>query len=81
MASGQHAVTWDGTDDNGRLLSAGSYSYEIMAVDADGQPVDASTYTSGKVSGVTYANGQAYLLAGALKIPLGSVIQVVETTE
>lgn len=35
MASGHHAVTWDGCDQSGRALPAGTYLYRLSAEDGD----------------------------------------------
>jgi flagellar basal-body rod modification protein FlgD len=76
LGSGDQSVNWDGLDANGQQAPDGSYRYEVMAMDADGNSVDATTFTSGTVSGVYYKNGLAYLVTGDQEIPLGSVVQV-----
>ena len=76
MTAGQHQFEWDGLNQYGQTASDGSYQYEITAVDAEGDTVTATTFTTGTVSGVYYKDGTAYLLTSDQEIPLGNVVQV-----
>jgi flagellar basal-body rod modification protein FlgD len=78
LKAGAQRASWDGTDHEGNKLQDGVYHFEIMAVDVNNEMVDATTFTTGKVSGVTYKNGSSYLLSGEQMIPLGNVIEVTE---
>jgi len=78
MNSGEHSVTWDGTDSEGQKLTAGEYSFEVVATNTNGDLLETTTYTSGKVTGVTFKDGTTYLLLDGLEIPVGSVIKVTE---
>lgn len=81
MTAGEQSVDWDGLDQNGSRVSDGLYNFEVLAVDAENQAIQVSTYTSGKVTGVNYKNGSAYLLANQIEIPLSSVISVAEPVD
>jgi flagellar basal-body rod modification protein FlgD len=78
MSKGQQSIEWDGTDLSGESVPDGTYTFAIMAIDANQEPISASTYTTGLISGVNFRDGSAYLLAGDLEIPMGSVISVTE---
>lgn len=78
LGEGKQIVEWDGTDNGGNTLPEGIYEFEVMAVDANGDKVQTTTYISDKVTGVTFKNGVTYLLAGGMKIPIGDVIEVSE---
>lgn len=81
MVAGEQTVAWDGVDLDGNSAQEGIYSFEVLAVDADDQIVDTTTYTNGKVTGVNYKNGTPYLLANQIEIPLSSVISVAEPAD
>jgi flagellar basal-body rod modification protein FlgD len=81
MTAGEQTVDWDGVTLNGNSVPDGIYEFEILAVDADDQIVDTTTYTNGKVTGVNYKNGVPYLLANQIEIPLSSVISVAEPAD
>jgi len=76
MTAGEQRIQWDGLDHNGQTAPDGTYRYEVMAVDADGNAVNVTSFTTGTVSGVYYKNGIAYLVSADQEIPLGSVVQV-----
>ncbi len=78
MEAGQQQALWDGTDFNGAQAPDGSYRYEAMAMDAEGNNVSVTTFTTGRVTGVYYKNGTAFLMTADQEIPLGNVVQVYE---
>jgi flagellar basal-body rod modification protein FlgD len=61
---GEHDVSWDGRDDAGTPTGDGTYTFEITARDEDGFYVSSNTYISGEVTGITYQDGQPYLMIG-----------------
>lgn len=78
LAAGDHAIAWDGRTSAGGAADAGLYTYEIQAVDADGESLDAQTYVSGTVYSVGYEDDAAYLNLNGRKVPLADVIQVMD---
>lgn len=79
LNAGQQDLTWNGTDSNGNKVSDGVYTFEVLAVDENDETVNTTTFTTGKVSGVTFKNGTPVLLTGNQEIPLSSVIEVAES--
>jgi flagellar basal-body rod modification protein FlgD len=77
MDAGRQTVIWDGTDQNGNTVPDGDYTFEVMAVDAADQKVEAVTYSSGLVEGVTFIEGRTYFLVGNQKIPISDIVEVV----
>lgn len=78
MGAGQQRLEWNGMDYQDRQAATGAYRYEVMAMDADGNNMSVTSFTTGTVSGVYYKNGLAYLLTADQEIPLGDVVQVYE---
>ena len=78
MSEGHQSVRWDGMDYQGRQAPNGSYRYETVSVDSGGKTVAATTFTTGRVSGVYYKNGSAFLVTADQEIPMGNVVQVYE---
>ena len=77
--AGSNMYTWDGKDNNGVQLPAGTYAFYVEAQDASGNPVAAATSTSGAVAGVVYEDGITYLeLEGGLITTLGQIQSVSE---
>ena len=75
---GRYSLEWDGQDAGGNIVPDGEYHYELLATDINGQPVKAQTYMTATVSGVTFNNGNAHLIAGGYEIPLSDVIEVID---
>jgi len=83
LTAGQHTLYWNGSDKDGNQVTDGTYTFEILAADSEGQNIKATTFFSGTVDKVTFENNQAYLISGNQKFALGDVIQVgaPDTTE
>jgi flagellar basal-body rod modification protein FlgD len=77
---GDHAVNWDGRDDAGNMVADGTYTFEITAQDGIGLTVPSNTYISGEVTGITYKNGQPYLMIGDKLLDSNKVVEVTQTT-
>lgn len=72
----RHEWVWDGKDNEGNQVEAGTYTFEVSATGVDGEEVAANTYLRGIVTGVTFEDGITYLLLGEQKIAMGDVIKV-----
>jgi len=78
MNAGSETLAWNGRDDNGNRLAPGSYRFDILAMNATGAMVSASTYNTGTVTGLTMTNGNAGLLVGDTQVNLNQVVKVME---
>ncbi|MFQ5779659.1 MAG: flagellar hook assembly protein FlgD [Nitrospiria bacterium] len=70
-------LSWDGRNQDGNLLPSGGYQYAVAAVDSSGAPVKSTTYSSGRVNGVTYNNGVPYLTVNGENIPAAGLVSVI----
>ncbi len=61
-SAGDLQIVWNGRDDNGTRLPAGEYTYSILAADAEGNPVTASSAVTGKVTAVRYKDGDVLVV-------------------
>lgn len=79
--AGMNTFEWDGTvrDAEGNVvqLEPGDYTYAINASDGESSIVS-TTYSTGRVSGVTYDNDYAQLMVGGKRILPEDVIRVTE---
>lgn len=73
---GLNSSEWDGRDENGNAMPAGTYSVEVAAKNGSGADVGASTRFKGVVSGVTYSNGVPLLEIGTTTVRVGDVVAV-----
>lgn len=74
----QETFTWDGTNDNGSPVDAGTYSIRVDAIGASGEPLETTTVVTGRVTGVETQNGVNFLLVGERAVSIGNVINVTE---
>jgi len=73
---GDASFSWDGRDTSGALLPAGKYTFSVNETPTSGAPVAATTYTTGRIDGVSFVNGVPMLLIGPVSIALSDVISV-----
>lgn len=77
---GQNSIAWDGRDKNGDRLEDGFYTVDITGVDANGEDMTPSTYLEGRVTGVVYRDGSAYLKVNGVEVPLSEVNSIDDPT-
>jgi flagellar basal-body rod modification protein FlgD len=77
--AGKHRFQWDGKGNAGQQLPDGVYRVAVSAVDLDGAPMTAETYSFGRVTSVEIDEAGATLSVGRLKVPLDKVIAIHET--
>lgn len=78
--AGKHTFVWDGRDDSGIRMPDGNYTYEVSALDADGNEVNASEVVSGIVDGLVF-DGEPYISIGGARFPLSAVTEVSPGTQ
>jgi flagellar basal-body rod modification protein FlgD len=76
QGSGTHRAAFDGLDDYGRRLPAGSYTYRVAATDAGGSAVPGVYTGGGQVTGIAVEGNTLMLLLGNQRVPLTSVVSV-----
>jgi flagellar basal-body rod modification protein FlgD len=76
LPSGRHTLEWDGRDQEGNRLSAGQYSYEILATDLDGEAATATPFISARVTGVNFDGQTPQLKAGDYIISANDIREV-----
>ncbi len=76
LKQGDSASVWDGRDNNGNLLPAGAYSFSVNGTTAAGTSVLATTYSSGRIDGVSIVNGLPMLTVGSTSIAMSDIIRV-----
>ncbi len=76
QTAGSHIISWDGTDNKGKAVEDGSYKYSVMANTGYGYSDVPSTVT-GKVDGVAYNNGKAYLVVQGVLLDPKSLTSVI----
>lgn len=78
MQSGSQTIDFDGLNDEGGKLPEGTYTFEVVAKDKNGESINATTQSTGIVDAVVFENGYPELLMDdGRKITLSQVVKVV----
>ncbi|MEI6125607.1 MAG: flagellar hook capping FlgD N-terminal domain-containing protein, partial [Pseudomonadota bacterium] len=75
-STGENTTVWDGKNNGGGEVPAGTYKFEVLATDVDGKAVASTTMLSGLVDGITFENGVTYITVKGQKIAIGDVISI-----
>lgn len=73
---GAHSVSWDGLDDNGVAVPDGNYFFQVSAINTSGFPANVTTFVTGRVTGVRYEAGIAYLMVNGEDIPAAGIVEI-----
>ncbi|MFO0728288.1 MAG: flagellar hook assembly protein FlgD [Myxococcota bacterium] len=74
--SGETAVDWDGLGEDKKKLADGKYRVEVVATDAQGNSVDATTTLSGVIDQLKFENGSATFSIGSTAISPGDILSI-----
>jgi len=74
--AGKHQFLWDGTNNEGTLMSDGKYKIRFQAVDEQGNYSSISAFDSGKVAQVEYRDGKPWIKTQNDIMPLSNVKSV-----
>lgn len=75
--AGSNTVTWDGTNQDGSIAKAGTYTFRVSAEDADGGDVSVNTSIEATVLSVSFKGGVPHLvLDNGTTVPLGDALEV-----
>ncbi|MCF6270033.1 MAG: flagellar hook capping protein [Melioribacteraceae bacterium] len=74
--NGDHKLSWDFSDDNGKKLPEGSYRFEIEAKNAKGENMLVETYGIGRIDGVRFGENGTTLIVGGIEYSLADIIEI-----
>ncbi|MBN1850578.1 MAG: flagellar hook assembly protein FlgD [Deltaproteobacteria bacterium] len=78
--AGSQMIGWGGKDDQGLLVEDGTYTYEVVATDNNGEEVAVNTLSQWRITGIAYESGEPYLLAGDVCLNLADIICVYDSS-
>ena len=74
--TGNHLIAWDGLNSSGEASASGAYTFEVTALDFDGDALSVETFTTGLVTDVLFEETGAFALVNGEKIPVGEITRV-----
>ncbi len=75
-AKGDNTFTWDGLNNDGEAVPAGTYRFTVEAADANGQSIQASRYLYGTVSGVRFREDGSFFVVDGIEISFASILEI-----
>jgi len=76
-SAGLVKVNWDGRDDAGNVMPAGTYAVSVQAKTKDGSAVSVAQETTGQVKSVAFDKGYPVLtLANGMQVPVSDLLKV-----
>ncbi len=79
LSAGQHQVSWDGKDLDGKKVEPGTYTVKVMSELSDGSSKEAVTMVRGTVTASDFADGQTTLIVNdKIRAPLASIYAIYE---
>ncbi len=77
LGAGAHAPTWDGLDDKGDPVEPGAYTFSVKATNTEGESIEATTFTRGRVDRISIDEDGARLWIGPFAVALDDVLSVI----
>jgi flagellar basal-body rod modification protein FlgD len=78
---GNHQVSWDAHDTDGKPVTDGFYRYTVAAHAKDQESVPVDLFQRGKVSGITFENGRPKLTINGEDVDIRDVIEMSNRSE
>ena len=76
LFEGKQSLTWDGKNTNGDEVPEGEYKIQVIALDANDDPVGTLTMVQGIITGIKYTDGTAVFVVNDEEIPFSNVIEI-----
>ena len=74
LTKGTHEVTWDGKDQNGVAVAAGTYTIKVSATDAQDKSLNITTFVPGFVEGIESGeDGNLNVIVNGRLVPVTAV--------
>lgn len=73
---GDHKLSWDFTDNEGKKLGYGSYSFEIEATSMSGDTIQADTYRVGPIDSIRFTEYGTMLVINNVEYSLNDVFEI-----
>lgn len=77
-SAGLNSIAWDGKNDDGQPVQAGTYTFAVSGLDATGQTISGTPLFRGRVTGVNLEGDTPVLSVNGIYVPLTSVLEVKE---
>jgi flagellar basal-body rod modification protein FlgD len=77
--AGTHEFNWDGKNQYGNNCPDGTYSFDVLASDIEGNPLPSETHIVGEITALNLAQGTPYLLIDGIEVSVEDILEVMES--
>jgi flagellar basal-body rod modification protein FlgD len=74
---GDHKLSWDFTDDNGKKLTQGDYTFKIEAKSSTKEDMTITAYKYGTIEGIKYTEEGAYLTINGSSYTPSDILEII----
>ena len=78
LPKGKHNIEWNGKNTSGDSAPEGEYRVQVIATDAEGNPVGSLTMVKGIITGIKYTDGTAVFVVNDEEIPFNQVLEITQ---
>jgi flagellar basal-body rod modification protein FlgD len=78
--AGTYDFTWNGQNNSGQQQPDGVYTLKVQAVDANNNPITATTTATGVVTGVSVTNNVATFNVSGVQVPMNQLVSIVNSS-
>ncbi len=80
-SSGMQSIEWNGLKNDLTEVPPGDFTFDIQAEDANGDPIEVTTYVRGTVDELRFDNGFPMLVVGGAEITLDQILRVFDADD
>lgn len=77
--SGDSKLSWDLSDNDGNKVTDGYYSFDVEAVDYQGQAMTVDMFKTGIIDGVKFSKDGTYLMIGGAQYSISDVTEILNS--
>ncbi len=73
---GESSWTWDGTDNDGQPVEAGTYSFDVTGVDSEGEDVEITELIHGVIDEMDFSSGSPEPSVNGISVDLSALVRL-----
>lgn len=77
--TGENKVSWDLSDNNGGKLPDGKYTFEVDALNGNGDKITADIFKEGTIGGVRFGNQGTVLLVDGAEYSISDILEILNS--
>ena len=80
LVQGEHKLSWDCTDNSGKKVTKGNYTYKMEAVSNTGKNMTVSPYVWGTIDSLKFTDSGSYLVINGTKYGISDILEINNST-